>query len=493
MSKEVIKEYFEHVAPDWEHWQKRNSFYHATISNLIAGMIPPSSRVLELGCGLGDLLASLNPSSGIGLNVAQGLTDRASQKHPRLEFHTSDVDSAGLPRSFEPQYIVMTNMLDYVHDIWDVMGSLKPAVHEHTLLIITTNNPLWAPLLRLASNLKLRFPESPRNFITNRDICSVLHLQGFDIVEEGLTLPVPKRIPVLGDLINAIVPEVPVLRFVSSLQYIAARPRIPRPPLSCSVVIPCHNEADNIQECLRRVPNIGTRTEIVVVDDGSTDDTCQRVKEVMAADSRVRLIVLEKNQGKASAVRAGFEAAEGDVLMILDADMAVTPEELPKFLTPLQDGTADLVNGTRLIYPMHGKAMKVANFLGNKGFCFLASKVIRQRVSDTLCGTKAFLKRDFVRMPISGTEHWGDFDLLFGAARLKLRILEIPVHYTERRAGKSKMRAMIEGWSFLWSCLTGWRSLRFPKESSWRQSQPSIFGRHEVRIGVKTNSARSES
>ena len=141
---------------------------------------------------------------------------------------------------------------------------------------------------------------------------------------------------------------------------------------------------------------------------------------------------------------------------------------------------------------MRGKAMKVANFLGNKGFCFLASKVIRQRVSDTLCGTKALLKRDFLRMPIGGTERWGDFDLLFGAARLKLRILEIPVHYTERRAGKSKMRAMTEGWRFLWSCLSGWKSLRFPKKSSWSASQPSISGSHEVRIGVETNSVRSE-
>lgn len=474
MSRSVIKEYFERVAPGWEQWQKRNRFYHKTISNLIQGMIPPGSTVLELGSGVGDLLASLKPDFGMGLNVAPALTVRARQKHPHLEFHTIDVDSACLPRPFEPQYIVMTNMLDYVHDVWDVMESLKPAIREHTLLVITTNNPLWAPLLRLASKLRLRFPESPRNFITNKDICSVLHLQGFDIVEEGLTLPVPKRIPILGSLINAIIPEVPVVRFISSLQYIAARPRILRPPLSCSVVIPCHNEADNIQECLRRVPNVGAWTEIVVVDDGSTDETCQRVKETMTTDCRVRLVVLEKNLGKAHAVRAGFQAANGDVLMILDADMAVTPEELAKFLIPLQDGTADFVNGTRLIYPMQGKAMKVANFLGNKGFCFLASKVIRQRVSDTLCGTKAFLKRDFARMPFGGTERWGDFDLLFGAARLKLRILEIPVHYTERRAGKSKMRVMIDGWYFLWACLSGWRTLRFPEKSPWGQEQPLI-------------------
>jgi len=490
VNKSRIKDFFAHAAPQWEYWKAKNCFYHAAITTLIGGMIPPESNVLELGSAVGDLLAALKPREGVGLNVVQALTDRALQKHPGLKFYTMNVDSVCLPSAFEPQYIVMTNMLDYVYDVWDTTESLKPFIREHTLLVITTNNPLWAPMLRLASKLGLRFPESPRNFITNKDICSVLHLQGFDIVEEGLTLPVPKRIPIIAALINAIVPEVAILRFVSSLQYITARPRIPRPPLSCSVVIPCHNEADNIQECLRRVPNIGVWTEIVVVDDGSTDETCQRVKEIMATDSRVRLVVLEENQGKANAVRAGFQAAKGDVLMILDADMAVIPEELAKFLIPLQDGTADFVNGTRLIYPMQGKAMKVANFLGNKGFCFLASKVIRQRVSDTLCGTKAFLKRDFVRMPLSGTERWGDFDLLFGAARLKLRILEIPVHYTERRAGKSKMRVMIDGWYFLFACYSGWKMLRYPQKHSWAKVRPPLIGVQEVRPVAEAPAAR---
>ncbi len=490
MNKQSIKDYFERVAPVWEHWREKNSFYHRKMQNLVGGMIPPGSRILELGSGTGDMLASLKPSRGIGLNVAPALTERAQQKYPQYEFHTVETDSARMPSGFEPQYILMTNMLDYVYDVWDILEELKPAVGEQTLLVITSNNPLWAPLLHLASNLRLRMPDSPRNFITNKDICSVLNLQGYDVVEEGLTLPVPKRIPLLGSFLNAVLPELPLLRFASSLQYIAARPRAPRPALSCSVVIPCHNEAENISECVRRVPRMGSWTEIVVVDDGSSDGTTEKVKEIMAGDSRVRLIVLERNQGKAGAVRAGFEAARGDVLMILDADMAVMPEELPKFFAPLQSGTADFVNGTRLVYPMHGRAMKMANFLGNKGFCYLASWVARQRVSDTLCGTKAFLRRDYIRMPRGGTERWGDFDLLFGAARLRLRILEIPVHYSERRAGASKMRAFVEVWRFLWACMCGWRMMRFPEKSPWAENQPAISGCHEFRPDAQGTAAR---
>ena len=485
-----IKEYFERVAPSWEHWQRRNSFYHASMRDLIGGMIPPGSRVLELGSGTGDLLASLKPRRGIGLNLADGLTERARQKYPEFEFHTIEVDSTNLPPTFEPDYVVMTNMLDYVYDVWDMLEGLKPAIRENTLLIVTTNNPLWAPLLRLASKLGLRIPDSPRNFITNRDICSVLSLQGFSIVEEGLSLPVPKRVPLLGPLLNAILPELPVIRFTSSIQYIAARLRVPRSRLSCSVVIPCHNEAENIMECVRRVPSMGAWTEIIVVDDGSEDGTKNRVQDLLSSDPRVRLIILEKNQGKAAAVRAGFGAARGEVLMILDADMAVSPEELPKFLIPLQDGNADFVNGTRLIYPMEGKAMKMANFLGNKGFCLLASKVLRQRVSDTLCGTKAFFRRDYERMPIGGQERWGDFDVLFGAARLKLRVLELPVHYTERRAGKSKMRVIVDGWRFLRACMFGWRMLRFPQKLPWGQSQSPSPGAYEFRLDAEVHSVR---
>lgn len=484
MSRESIKAYFERIATVWDYWQNRNSFYHDSMRNLIRGMVPPGARVLELGSGTGDLLAALKPGRGIGLNVAQGLTDLARQKFPGLEFYTVEVDQIQSLENFSPDYVILTNMLDYTYDVWDVLENLQPLMSDRALLIITTNNPLWAPILRLASQIGQRIPDSPRNFITNKDIRSVLELQGFDVVEEAMALPVPRRVLLIGDALNALLPELPVVRYTSSIQYITARLHAPRPALSCSVIIPCHNEEDNMAECVRRVPNMGTWTEIVVVDDGSTDETRKRVQEIMCTDPRVRLIAFDQNQGKANAVRAGFEAARGDVLMILDADMAVMPEELPKFLKPLQNGSADFVNGTRLVYPMQGRAMKMANFLGNKAFCYLASWIMHQRVSDTLCGTKALFKQDYLRMPLSSKERWGDFDLLFGAARLRLRILEIPVHYQERRAGKSKMHVIRDGWLFLGACWHGWWLLRFPDTVPWVEKEEPVSGWREIGTGI---------
>jgi ubiquinone/menaquinone biosynthesis C-methylase UbiE len=479
VSRETPRTYFERLAPEWDRWRAKNRYYHEKVGALIRGMVPPGARVVEIGCGTGDLLKALAPSEGLGLNVAEGLTSRARQRHPTLRFETIEIDQPKIPADFRPDHIVLNNMLDYVYDVWDFMEALRPALTDRTLLIMVTTNPLWAPILRLGSALSLRAPDSPRNFITNRDIRSVLELQGLRVVEEGLALPVPRRVPVLGSLLNAVVPDVPALRYVSSVQYITARLRAPRAPLSCSIVIPCHNEEGNVAECVRRTPSVGHECEVIVVDDGSRDGTRKQAEALLASDPRLRVLAFDRNQGKAKAVEAAFEAARGDVLMILDADMAVAPEELEKFMRPLQEGTADFVNGTRLVYPMEGRAMKIANFFGNKAFCFLVSWILRQRVSDTLCGTKAVLRRDYLRMPRGSGERWGDFNLLFGAGRLRLRILEIPVHYQERKAGASKMKTMREVWRFLRACWIGWRMLRFPDAAPWPTGRPERLA-HEI-------------
>lgn len=235
-----------------------------------------------------------------------------------------------------------------------------------------------------------------------------------------------------------------------------------------AVVLPAYDEAPRVGAVVAGVRALsvpGARLDVVVVDDGSTDGTGERVRERAVRDRRVKLVSFQSNRGKAAAVRAGFQAATGDALLVLDADMTVEPAALRRFVEALENGAADFINGTRLVYPMAGKAMRFANFLGNKAFCYLASWILRQRVSDTLCGTKALLRKDFERMTWVGRDRWGDFALLFGAAKLKLRILEIPVHYQARCSGASKMRVLRDGALFLMACWLGWRLLRFPRPS----------------------------
>jgi SAM-dependent methyltransferase len=479
-SAESLRDYFNSIAPEWDAWRSRNRFYHERVKELVTGAVVPGRRVLEIGCGTGDVLAATRPSAGVGLNVADRLTQLAHDKYPGLRFETFNGDTVALQDGFRPDYVIAVNLLDHTADVFELLASLRECVSEQTLIVATTSNPLWAPLLRLASRLGRRSPESPRNFITNRDIASILNVLGFDVVEAGLVLPVPERIPILAGALNATLPDLPLLRYLSSTQYLAARPRISRESLSVSVVVPCHNEESNVAECARRIPYMGAGTEIIFVDDGSTDGTRAAISTVIHEDPRVRLVAYDSNHGKANAVRAGFAAARNDVLMILDADMTVAPEDLPKFLAPLEAGTADFVNGTRLVYPIESQAMPTANFVGNKAFCLLVSLVLRQRVSDTLCGTKALLRRDYESMPQPGRDRWGDFDLLFGAAREKLRILEIPIHYHERIAGESKMNVRREGPTFLRTCLEGWRMLRRPGSVAWSTRTPVVEGTSEL-------------
>jgi 2-polyprenyl-3-methyl-5-hydroxy-6-metoxy-1,4-benzoquinol methylase len=477
--RDQLRSYYDSIAASWETWRAKNWFYHQHVNELVAGAVAPGHKVLDIGAGAGDVLAASRPSEGLGLNVSERLTELARRKHPQLTFETFDTDAVVLPDGFRPDYVVSVNLLDHAYDIYDLFEGLRDAVTDRTLILVTTSNPLWSPLLKLASRLGRRAPDSPRNFITNRDLASVLTVQGFDVVEMGLTLPVPVRLPLAG-VLNAVLPEIPVLRYASSTQYLAARPRIPRAQLSVSVIVPCHNEEQNVAECVRRIPDLGAGTEVIFVDDGSTDGTRQAVIAAMEADPRVRLVAYDSNHGKANAVRAGFDAARNDVLMILDADMTVVPEDLPKFLEPLENGTADFVNGTRLVYPREGRAMPMVNFLGNKAFCFLVSWVLRQRVSDTLCGTKALLRRDYESIPLAGRDRWGDFDLLFGAGRAKLRVAEVPIHYRERVAGESKMSVLRDGLLFLRACLTGWRMLRRPASVPWAARVPTADGASEI-------------
>jgi ubiquinone/menaquinone biosynthesis C-methylase UbiE len=479
-STNALRDYFTEIAPEWDAWRHRNRFYHEHVKELVAGSVVPGRAVLEVGAGTGDVRAAVRPRPGVGLNVAERLTRLAEEKHPDLRFETFEPNDLTLPDGFRPDYVLSVNLLDHTHDIFELLARIRDVVTERTLLVLTTSNPLWAPVLWLGSRLGWRARESPRNFITNRDIASILHVLGFDVVEAGLTLPLPVRVPFIGGIINGTVPELPLLRYASSTQYIAARPRLRRERLSVSVIVPCHNEEKNVAACARRVPDMGAGTEIIFVDDGSTDGTRAAGLVALEEDARVRLIAFDTNHGKANAVRAGFAAAGNDVLMILDADMTVAPEDLPKFLAPLEAGAADFVNGTRLVYPVESRAMPIVNFAGNKALCLLVSWVVRQRVSDTLCGTKALLRRDYEAMPLPGRDRWGDFDLLFGAARQKLRILEVPIHYHERLAGESKMNVLRDGPQFLRACLAGWRMLRRPSSVPWSERTPAVEGVEEL-------------
>lgn len=461
LKKENVKEHFDEIAKDYDKWKRKNAFYYQSIKSFVRQNVRPSGTVLEVGCGTGEILASTKPARGVGIDVSPEMIKLASQKYPQYQFISSSIEDFQSEEKFD--YIILIDVLDHVFDIMDVFESIYKLCHPRTKIILTTINPWWEPILKIMEKLGAKMPEGPHNFIEKRNISKIIELLNFSSNYSGYLLLFPKYIPILSYLANTVGVRLWGLNKISSVQYMILQPSVMNQidlQLGCSVIIPCHNEEGNIEEAIRRIPKMGKATEIIVVNDGSTDQTSERVRRLEKEYRNLKLIDYSSNKGKGHAVKLGFEAATQEVLMILDADLSVVPEELPRFFNPLNKGLCQFVNGTRLIYPMEGQAMRTLNLLGNKMFGLMMTFITNQNLTDTLCGTKAFYKSDYPYFKM-GADRWGDFDLLFGAAKLGNRIIEVPVHYKERKFGRSKMKTFRHGVHLLRAMIKGFRYLVF--------------------------------
>jgi glycosyltransferase involved in cell wall biosynthesis len=292
----------------------------------------------------------------------------------------------------------------------------------------------------------------------------------------------PLPLPILGNLLNRVVPAIPLLNTLCLVRITVARPQ-PTPrdaqDVSVSVIVPCKNEFGNIEPAVQRIPDMGKHTEIIFCDDKSTDGTADEVQRMQQvyADRDIKLLY-GPGISKSHNVWTGFDGAQGDVLMILDADLAVMPEELPAFFEAIVSGKAELVNGTRLVYPLPRASMKFTNHIGNTVFGILFSYLLDQPISDTLCGTKVIWRADWQRLKTYlntwGVEdRWGDYEILFGGARLHLKIVELPVHYQERIYGASKMTKVVKnGTIMLQMCVRAFIHFKLRLHTSATQTVP---------------------
>jgi glycosyltransferase involved in cell wall biosynthesis len=288
----------------------------------------------------------------------------------------------------------------------------------------------------------------------------LLYLSNYQVVRTGTEVLAPVRIPLVSEIANRVAAKLPGTRAASLVQYFVARPvatPVPSASPGVSVVCPCRNERGNIREAIERTPLMGPRTELIFVDGNSTDGTVEEIEAAMATYSgplQLRLVRQGEGKGKGDAVRKGFAAARHEVLMILDSDLTVPPEDLPKFYDALVTSKGEFINGVRLVYPMEGQAMRFLNLLGNKFFSVALSWVLEQPIKDSLCGTKVLYRRDYERIAANRVffgdfDPFGDFDLLFGAARLNLKIVDVPVRYRARTYGDTKISRFTHGWLLL--------------------------------------------
>jgi SAM-dependent methyltransferase len=468
----TLREHFDRVADHDKGPRRWQRGFHAQLLRHFRHQIAEGSRVLEWGCGAGDLLAGLKPARGLGLDFSPRMIARAIGRHggcPAIEFRGADIETDPVTEPFD--HIILDYLTGYLPDIQSALKSLHAAALPRTRLHITTINTLWLFPLRLAAGSGLVSPQPPSNWLSHDDLFNLLELAGWEVVAfEHLQL-FPFEAPLVSGLANRLLVKLPLIRHLGATVAITARPRqAPVLPgeVSCSVVVPARNEAGNIRAALERIPVLGRRTEVIFVEGHSTDDTLATIQRETAAYRGPHLIRVlpQTGTGKWDAVRTGLAAAQGDVLVIQDADLTAPPEDLSKFFDALASGTAEFVNGSRLIYPVEKGAMQFLNMIGNKFFSRALSYVLGQQIKDSLCGTKMLLRSDYERLsrriaPFGAFDPFGDFNLLFGAALLNLRIRDVPVRYKDRVYGRTNISRFRHGWMLLKMTWWGLRHLRW--------------------------------
>jgi SAM-dependent methyltransferase len=446
-------------------WAARS--YRRSLAHYYNLIIPREASVLEIGCGSGELLGRLHARDVTGIDLSPAQVERARQRVPHGKFLCQAGEALELDgREFD--YIVISDTLNLVADVQRIFERLHLCSRPDTRLILNFHSAVWRPVLSLASSLGLRTPPPQSSWIASADVQAFLALSGWEIVKTSPRILCPIGLAGIGGFLNRWFG--PMLPWLCLSVFSIAR-RIPAAgagPAGVSVIIPARNEAGNIENAVLRTPDMGSGTEIVFVEGHSGDATWAEIERVEAKyRGRRKIRILQQTgTGKANAVREAFDVAEGAILMILDADLTMPPEELPKFYEAVAAGKCDFANGCRLVYPMEDEAMKFLNLCANKTFSIMFSWLLGQPLKDTLCGTKA-LSRDNYRKIAANRAYFGDFDpfgdfdLLFGADKQNLKILDVPIRYQNRSYGQTNIHRWRHGWLLLRMVGFAARKLKF--------------------------------
>ena len=442
--------------------------YQRRLAAIYKFFVPAGSRVLEIGCACGDLLAALRPSRGVGIDFSAEMIKRARARHPDLDFVQMDAHALELNESFD--FIILS---DLVNDVWDaqqIFEQIRRLATPQTRVILNLYNRLWELPLSAARRLGLARPNLNQNWFTVEDIAGLLELADFEVIRHRAEILLPLPLPPLSTISDRYLAKLWPFSLAALTHFVVARPArfVPAETKpSVSVVVAARNESGNIPAIFERVPELGRSTELVFVEGGSSDDTFKVIERTIAENPNRRCQLLKQTgKGKGDAVRLGFQQATGDLLIILDADLTVPPEDLPRFIAALTSGKTDFANGSRLVYPMEQDAMRFFNLLGNKWFSLAFSWLLGQPIKDTLCGTKALWRADYEAIAANRSyfgdfDPFGDFDLLFGASKLSMKIVDVPVRYRDRIYGETNIQRWRHGWLLLRMVMFAARRIKF--------------------------------
>ena len=474
-ARDEVRAFYESHHEQLAKSREKRSYYYGYLARVLKARVAPGQRVLDIGCGSGELLAAVSPAFGVGIDISGKAVAAARARHKDLHFFEGDAcEAATLAPARGPfDVILIVNVVTFLGDVRRLLEALHQVSHSKTRVIIYSYSRLWQPVLRLAEFLGLKQAQPADAWIPQEELRTMLHLSDWDLVRQDAQIVFPIYIPLLSEVLNRWIGHLPILDELSLMFGMVARPRLIRHPgsiksePSVSVVIPCRNEEGHIAPMVARLPRLAPNSEYIFVEGGSKDGTEAAIKLAIEQNPDKPLRFLKQTgKGKGDAVRLGFGAARGEVLVILDSDMGVAPEDLPAFVNALARGHAEFVNGSRLVYPMAGKAMRFLNLIANKFFAALFSWILGQSCRDTLCGTKVLFRSDYERIAANRSyfgdfDPFGDFDLLFGASRLNLHIVDLAVRYHEREYGETNINRFAHGWLLLRMSAFASRKLKF--------------------------------
>ena len=458
---EKIRQFYQ-TAPTDLHWGAR--CYRTLLAHYYNLMVPADASVLEIGCGSGELLSRIKAARKTGIDLSPCQIEAARLRMPEAKFHVAAGELVDLDEKFD--VIIISDTLNLAADVQLLLERLQALAHPRTRLLINFHNSLWRPMLTLARWLGLKSTQPQSSWLAPADVCNLLQLANWDPIAKQGRILLPLPVPLLSPFLNRWV--APLVQWFCLTIFIVARPVRPAAqPRTVSVIIPARNEAGNIEAAIQRTAELGAGTEIIFVEGHSRDDTWARIQQVARDHPERKIKIMQQTgRGKGDAVRLGFAAATGDILMILDADLTMPPEELPKFYDVIASGRAEFANGVRLVYPMDEEAMQFLNLCANKTFGLIFTWLLGQPVKDTLCGTKVLSRAHYERIAANRAyfgdfDPFGDFDLLFGAAKLNLKIADVPIRYRERTYGTTNIQRWSHGWLLLRMVLFAARKLKF--------------------------------
>jgi len=464
------KTYFDSIAPKRIKQRRAKRYYWNDITKYCNYFVHEDSSVLEIGCGTGELLNDLNAKHKIGIDFSEEMIIQAKSQFPNLDVRVMAAEELNLNEKFD--VIILSNLIGYLDDIQKVLTQLKSVSHANTKIIISYYSFIWEPILKFGEFIGYKTKTPNQNWLSLAEINNMLYLSGFHVYRNSRRMIFPVYIPLISELMNNFLAKFSLFRWMSINNFTFAKniqvENEVQKKYSVSVIIPARNESGNVENALLRMPALGLSTEIIFIESNSDDDTWKKIQEVKNKFCSSHNIQAHQisDKGKNAAVRKGFEVAKGEILMILDADLTVAPEDLTKFYTAIASGKGDFINGSRLVYPMEKEAMRLLNRVGNKFFSNAFTWLLDQRFKDTLCGTKVMFKKDYEKLRVNrkffgNFDPFGDFDLLFGAHKLNLCIVELPVRYHERTYGRTNISRFKHGFILLKMCFFAARKIKF--------------------------------